>query len=336
MLSDVKAVQPIKQRIYFLDVLKVLGTFLVIFAHLYSKDSIVRLYIYAFHMPLFYIISGIFHKSNGKINLKKHTQKIFVPAVFFCFFYLLLSFCLDCFRLNSISDATFSFFIGCYNTISGFIHGQSIPNTVCWFLFSLFYCKILADIYTSFPRKYKFLFLALLTFLACLSFIPRYFFIKTALMCFPFYILGYELRDVIKALSFKWYLIPLVVICVIICYYLTNLNGKISVYSVYFGNLPTGLNHLCFYFNALLGCTIFLAISLFPFPQIDSISHCSAALLTTVGIQRFFNLLFIQYIGIDQNLLVSTIAALIIMFLCYYMHIILKKYVPFAVGAKRY
>lgn len=335
MLSDVTAVQPIKPRIYFLDVLKVLGTFLVVFAHLYSKDSTVRLYIYAFHMPLFYIISGLFHKGNGKINLKKQFQKLFIPAIFFCFLFLLLTFCVNCIQLNSITNAASSFLVGCKLTFWGFFRGKGMPNTVCWFLFSLFWCKLFADIYTSFSKKYKISFLIIVICLACTPFVPRYLYIKTSLMCFPFYILGYEFKDKIKALSFKWYMIPIAFICAYLCYLLTRLNGRVSIMGLYYGSLPAGINRICFYLNALIGSTSLLMISLFPFPQTKIVSRCSAALLTTVGIQKFFNSLFIQHFGINQSLLITTIATIIIMTLCFLVHVLLEKYIPFAVGAKR-
>lgn len=335
MQSDIITAQPFRPRIYFLDVLKVLGTFLVVYAHLYSTDSTVRLYIYAFHMPLFYIISGIFHKNNGKINLKNHFQNIFIPAVFFCLLFLLLTFFVNLFRLDSLTNVVLSFYNGCKQTIVGFLQGRGMPNTVCWFLFSLFWCKLFADIYISFSRKYRILFLIIIICLASIPFVPRNLYIKTSLMCFPFYILGYEFKDEIKALSFKRYYILIAIICACLCYLLTRLNGRVSVMGVIFGNLPIGLNRICFYINALIGSTSLLMISLFPFPQKSFVTNCSVALLTTVGIQKFFNSQFIQYFGLNQGIMITTLATIIIMLLCFLVHMLLKKYMPFAIGAKR-
>lgn len=74
-------------RIQFLDNAKILASLLVIFAHLYSTYSPQRLYIYAFHMPLFFYISGVLHKYDGTIQLRKYTKKLVLPIiVFFVFF----------------------------------------------------------------------------------------------------------------------------------------------------------------------------------------------------------------------------------------------------------
>ncbi|MBR6962375.1 MAG: hypothetical protein IKH86_01985 [Prevotella sp.] len=313
-----------------------MATFLVVYAHiLWSKDSKVCLYVYAFHMPLFYIISGVFHKSNGRINLYNHFKKLFIPAVFFCFIFLLLTFVVDCFRLNSIIDAISTLEDGCKQTLIGFVLGKKMPNVVCWFLFSLFWCKLFADVYIVVFQKYRVLFLVFLVCLACISSIPRYLYMKQAFMCFPFYVLGYELKNYIKSLSFKWYYVVLIILFAFLCYTLSNLNGKVSVLGVNFGHLSKGVSVLCFYVNAIIGSVTLLLLSLLPYPQKDFISRSSAALLTTVGLQHFFNLQIRYYLPVNHHFLITVVASVIIMLLCYFIHIILIKYIPFAIGAKR-
>jgi fucose 4-O-acetylase-like acetyltransferase len=54
---------------------------LVILGHLYSSDSTVRLYLYSFHMPFFFLVSGVFHKNTGRINLGHYIRTIIWPIV---------------------------------------------------------------------------------------------------------------------------------------------------------------------------------------------------------------------------------------------------------------
>jgi len=46
------------KRIEWLDVLKGIGIFFVVAGHFYKSDDPVLVYIYSFHMPLFFFISG--------------------------------------------------------------------------------------------------------------------------------------------------------------------------------------------------------------------------------------------------------------------------------------
>ncbi len=82
-----------KERILFLDYARTIALFLVVFAHLYSVDSNVKLYIYAFHMPFFFIASGILHKDENIIHLvKKLIKKLLIPFCIFLFIgYVFLS-----------------------------------------------------------------------------------------------------------------------------------------------------------------------------------------------------------------------------------------------------
>ena len=47
-----------RKRIDFIDYSKGLGIFFVVFGHVYCGNNIVTNWIYSFHMPLFFILSG--------------------------------------------------------------------------------------------------------------------------------------------------------------------------------------------------------------------------------------------------------------------------------------
>lgn len=75
-------------RIYYIDVAKVIATFLVVFAHMYDSASSVRLYIYSFHMPFFFFVSGLFFKPKTiREEVYNTTKKLIIPA----FLYILIA-----------------------------------------------------------------------------------------------------------------------------------------------------------------------------------------------------------------------------------------------------
>ena len=83
MLDTIK----IKNRIHWIDVLKGIGIFLVIMGHTF-KDNPVYYWVYSFHMPLFFLISGfLIEPHNVLISYKKFIIKrcksLLWPFIFF-------------------------------------------------------------------------------------------------------------------------------------------------------------------------------------------------------------------------------------------------------------
>lgn len=74
----------ISGRYVFVDIAKVFGTFLVVFGHLLPLDNEARHFIYLFHMPFFFFVSGmLFRPSNFRCELYKDFRRILVPTFFF-------------------------------------------------------------------------------------------------------------------------------------------------------------------------------------------------------------------------------------------------------------
>ena len=55
------------KRIDFIDVAKGIAIFLVVYGHTYDGRNL-HLFIYSFHMPLFFFISGLLFKENKYAN----------------------------------------------------------------------------------------------------------------------------------------------------------------------------------------------------------------------------------------------------------------------------
>lgn len=77
------------QRLHYIDIIKGIGIFLVVLGHVY-RDNVVQNWLYSFHMPLFFMVSGwLFNyekiKSVSFLEItKKKIRALMVPYVVFC------------------------------------------------------------------------------------------------------------------------------------------------------------------------------------------------------------------------------------------------------------
>ena len=68
-------------RILWVDIAKGIGILLVLIGHV-SQNSYISSFIYSFHIPLFFIISGYLYK-NKKNYIRNKTTTILIPYLFF-------------------------------------------------------------------------------------------------------------------------------------------------------------------------------------------------------------------------------------------------------------
>lgn len=72
-------------RISYLDILKGFGIIFVIFGHV-THNHILREYIWNFHMPLFFFISGLLH--NSTVIFKEFLKKELSQFIFHIYYFL--------------------------------------------------------------------------------------------------------------------------------------------------------------------------------------------------------------------------------------------------------
>lgn len=71
-----------KQRIAYIDLVKGIGILCVLFGHLIPNDGIVKPAIYSFHMPLFFILTGILLKKESiQIKVSKKFHQVIIPYI---------------------------------------------------------------------------------------------------------------------------------------------------------------------------------------------------------------------------------------------------------------
>lgn len=126
-----------KERLAWMDALKLFAIFLVVLGHTvsnyclddgrYGFSNPVRLYIYAFHMPLFMTISGFFSASILKDggNILRRFKSLIVPCI------------------------TLFFIFAIFHIVTGI----GIQNL--WYLKSLFICYAITALSVRLFRKYS-------------------------------------------------------------------------------------------------------------------------------------------------------------------------------------
>ena len=96
------------KRIEYIDIAKALGILLVILGHCVYTAKIPHLgvSIYSFHMPLFFIISGMFVKPIGfKKGTLKYAKAYLKPYIIICMLMVFLS--LFLFLIHAVDSSEF-------------------------------------------------------------------------------------------------------------------------------------------------------------------------------------------------------------------------------------
>lgn len=146
----------LKQHIEEYDIAKGIGILLVVIGHTCSSNSIVHGFIYSFHMPLFFLLSGLVLKPKSNKHFTeniKSDKKLLINYLFYSAVYIIFDFFIRGIieKERSLFDIVWEF----YQTIT--FYGIS----VLWFLGTLFLGKAIV---LSTRRKSKNAVIAFLLF----------------------------------------------------------------------------------------------------------------------------------------------------------------------------
>ena len=224
-----------KNRNQTIDIVKGIGIILVVLGHTALPQKII-LFIYSFHMPLFFFISGyLFSKTKYSKNLFYtiwiKASSLLWPFITFSALAILLKY------LSTQYDYTM-FTKDIYNTLLG-IHNLDGP---LWFLTALFSVEII------FSQVMRSKYANILTFiLIVLGFINAYYFkyrlflnIDIALVALIFFSIGYYMKgtifDIYKIKISKIYIIFFIVILVFMIYKISQIN-MVNMLDGEYGNI---------------------------------------------------------------------------------------------------
>ena len=179
------------KRIPWLDIAKGYGTLLVIFSHLGGGD--IRTWIYTFHMPLFFFLSGyVFNEKNNFVDFcKKKFKSLVIP-------YFALGIPLVLFQL--LKYAYLGVFSGdvCLQLVKTFLQQRRFATL--WFIACLFWLNILFYFICRILKKEWLIgiFSILLPVIGLLYYKsggkPLFWNVDVCLMAIPFFFVGYFCR----------------------------------------------------------------------------------------------------------------------------------------------
>ena len=318
----------LKQRINWIDWAKVFAIYLVVLGHLLSKtgrEGYIFNFIYSFHMPFFFFISGYLFtikENNFRSFLKGSIRSLLVPYVLLNLignFFLIPTWVL---AKQWPIDQLFYFI-----TADG--RGEPGPT---WFLVCLFQVRLLSYFIVRQTSVWRLLVVSFCILIAYLFPFHLYWRIDTVFMVIPFYIAGYELKSKLSFFSSKISFFILLLIVLL----LTMIMGYSNVYLRLFGNYP-----LLYYPYAFAG--IFMLISLsfmfdkYNFKFITILSIGTIVIMALHGIIFLYVKTFFRIVHLDFIFLTTTgkfILSGIVLLLLYYPIIWLHKYFPMAIGRR--
>ena len=134
-------------RITAPDLLRGLGILLMVEGHIHTTPDALRSFIYAFHMPLFFLISGYFYRKPASAGsfMKRKAKAFFTPYLVFGLYYAIT----EALKADLFSQS----FLGYLNAL--FVNPlYHLPaESALWFLPSLFFTELFALLIDQTNRK---------------------------------------------------------------------------------------------------------------------------------------------------------------------------------------
>lgn len=327
-----------QKRIFWIDQLRGLAFFFVVLGHVYTPES-VNAFIYSFHMPLFFFISGLTLNPDKLIRtpmkqiFMNNVKRLLIPYVwlnFMMFPLWVLTYKIVSEAKSSVPRVFFGIFYGNGNR-------ASTPSNALWFLLCLFFANLLiAAILKFFKKDFTKIGFAVAV-LALVGYFDRdkdyIWHLNTPFTAIVFIFLGYafmqyykanedKIRDVCK----KKYvgLISALLFCGFIA---SRLNGRMSINSNHFGK-----SLWLFYLGAVVG-TLAVTLVVLRLPKIAVFDFIGKNTLLYLAIHAPIIRLFEKLcpLALDKAY-ISVPFAVFLYFAIMPLCLLFNRYFPFAVG----
>jgi len=238
-------------RIHWIDNAKAICILLVVLGHAKGLDAFIYKYIYSFHMPLFFFLSGYLlnkHRlENGFSSFAKYQfQKLIIPYLTFWVISYIYWMPTHALQQQVSSSAQLKW----YDPFIGILYGTAnylYVNVELWFFTCLFTTSLFLFIIQKSLGKFNwFSFLTILTSSLAFAYIynePRLrlpWNIDISIVAFIFYSLGFLLkeRDIItNALinSYKLNILGFILLSIIL-FFVVNISGRASMSQMSYQN----------------------------------------------------------------------------------------------------
>lgn len=216
-------------RNHAIDIARGIAIAFMVIGHCYHEKIIITRLINSFHMPFFFIVTGVLYalkeKRGGKIDLKKNAKSLLIPYAVFEFMYSLFIISLSGQNFNDIIHELIKQLI---STIT--FYGVS-PT---WFLPCLFFAECLFVLLKK-TRFFQIPITLVLFFIGLLVPFPGYLiFVARSIVALGFITIGFYMFTAFSQLQ-KWYLFCIASIAFIVS---ASLNTVVSMVGSNYGIVP--------------------------------------------------------------------------------------------------
>lgn len=321
------------KRKNWIDWCKLFALYLVILGHFSPNRDILTSWLYTFHIPLFFIISGYLcsdKMSTLKDSIIHNTRLLLIPYTIFVLLEYLIEFSVN--KMNHIE---------CPNILSALIGMPPGRSSPMWFIACLFMVKMIDwfERYLKLKSLYLSIFFILTIIAVSLIVSNNLISIKIPivwfLLAYPYFLFGRLLKKHnLIFFSNKCSKVPLIakiviaVSFVIVPFCFVAINGAVDLYYCSFGN--NGLLYYLFGIIASLTTMAFFKI----FLDIENIfiTTLTKGAIMIVAMHRLLLWPFEQY---NDFIVVRLLIPLVVCCIFYYPIRIISKYSPFMLGNRK-
>lgn len=309
---------------------KIVGIYLVTLGHGHLVSDDVRVLIYSFHMPLFFVLSGVLYKRRGFVETVRKTFKtLLIP-------YFLISFICLGYYLALLGLQGGITWIDIWNRVGAIFLGLGyeannwIPvSSPMWFVIALWVVYLLMSLSQSKHCDLAVLLIAVVASLVLhFTMIDTLLPIDSALVAMPFFVVGYKLKNFIINTDFKRVVIPALILLPV-WYLVASYNGRVDMCGCNYGR-----SIILFYLAGMMMC--FIVISLCKIFQTGGAKYASGTFLVmgfniiAVNITELVWKYFVPATPI--NTIIGAALGLLILAVFYPIIVLCKKYFPIIIG----
>ncbi len=330
-------------RIIWVDIAKGIGILLVLIGHI-SQNQYISSFIYCFHMPLFFIISGYLY-SDKQHYVKKKIKSILIPYLFFAIISFLYWYLIER-NLRGQEINPLNAFSNIWLARGG--DANYIFNVALWFLPCLLTVELIFHFFIKKIKNIKILSIIMFLFsiigylYAQFDFIRLPFGIDIAFIAIGFYFLGYLWRqkgeDYFKKM--KWNTIKCVItacICFLIVTILSQLTTSLNMNNLQYPFYPL------MYISATIGTFMVYLIAIL-LKENRILQYLGTNTLIIMGIHEPLKRIVIELMDrithisaeiLRTNFISIIMLTIILTIICIPFIFIIKRYLPFLIGRKK-